>query len=687
MSDTELKSRILQETDAAYAKLEQLHGMVPRAPQKRLSAETALCLLTGSPVAVEAGTGTGKSIGYLIGIGVAQKMGITHPVVVATATKALQSQLLDQDVPRVVELGLLDAEKVRLLKSRSNYFCRESAANAQALLDSADPEVLVDEELLTLTSDEVQSLVEQWDSGQWDGDFDTLTQRKPRNVIPIAASSDTCVGPRCEYYKRCPAIKSRSDLEKLQVVVTNQDLLLADLQLRASAMGVQLLPADKFGLVVDEAHHLAEKAANAGTAALSPKSIYLALALATPIDRLAREDLHLVGLGLVTPSLKPLRSELGQFEDDLRALEPEAGPLLRFPRAELPETLSTRLLGLGTLFRPLLAFARGALKSIASAEPATGGAAGRRLELVRRLRSVQTAAEVVVKTSDALEQALAGAEYAAWAEFKEDQLEFSIAPLEGAATLKSVVWDAEDIVKGVAMVSATLRDTTGFKRFRHRVGAPASLRAVALPPVLDYSRGVLCVPSMKFTPKFSNRDSFLKELEEVLPQHINPQEGTLVLFSSWAVLKQFEPVLRKHLGDGLFVQGSLAPKALVQGHRARIDQGEGSTLAGVATLSEGLDLAGAYCSHVCVVALPFSAPHSPVEAELAERLGSRYFSERSLPDAALRMTQMAGRLLRRESDFGRITVFDRRLTDTNYGQEILKAMPGFTLEVAPKISA
>ena len=115
-------------------------------------------------------------------------------------------------------------------------------------------------------------------------------------------------------------------------------------------------------------------------------------------------------------------------------------------------------------------------------------------------------------------------------------------------------------------------------------------------------------------------------------------------------------------------------------HCKAIDEGRGSLLVGVATMAEGLDLPGKYCTHVLIATIPFSSPASPVEMELSDRLGRQYFSQRSLPEAMLRLTQMVGRLVRRESDRGKVTIFDARLARTSYGRQMLKALPPFQLK-------
>lgn len=162
-----------------------------------------------------------------------------------------------------------------------------------------------------------------------------------------------------------------------------------------------------------------------------------------------------------------------------------------------------------------------------------------------------------------------------------------------------------------------------------------------------------------------------------MPGFIGAKEGTLVLFPSKALMYQVAKTLKRTHPGSVLCQNDMGVKELVKTHKARIESGKGSILCGVATLAEGLDLPGDLCTHVIICALPFTVPNSPVELELQEVLGKDYFSKRALPDTLTRLIQMTGRLMRRETDRGRITVFDKRLHTTRWGRKLLDAMPDF----------
>ena len=138
------------------------------------------------------------------------------------------------------------------------------------------------------------------------------------------------------------------------------------------------------------------------------------------------------------------------------------------------------------------------------------------------------------------------------------------------------------------------------------------------------------------------------------------------------------------MADRLLMQGDYSKQEILRRHRERVDQGSGSVIFGLASFAEGVDLPGDYCRHVVIAKIPFAVPDSPLEAALAEWVesqGRNPFMEISVPDAALRLVQASGRLLRTETDTGRVTLLDKRVLTKRYGQAILDSLPPFKLEL------
>ena len=166
---------------------------------------------------------------------------------------------------------------------------------------------------------------------------------------------------------------------------------------------------------------------------------------------------------------------------------------------------------------------------------------------------------------------------------------------------------------------------------------------------------------------------------------LDANEGSLVLFSSRRQMLEVFQGVDSGLRERILMQGDYSKQEILKHHREAIDQGSGSVIFGLASFAEGVDLPGDYCRHVVIAKIPFAVPDSPLEAALAEWVeaqGRNAFMEISVPDAALRLVQASGRLLRTEQDTGRVTLMDRRVLTRRYGRAILDSLPPFRRELA-----
>jgi ATP-dependent DNA helicase DinG len=170
-----------------------------------------------------------------------------------------------------------------------------------------------------------------------------------------------------------------------------------------------------------------------------------------------------------------------------------------------------------------------------------------------------------------------------------------------------------------------------------------------------------------------------------LPRLLDAREGSLVLFSSRRQMLEVFQGIDGGLRELVLMQGDYSKQEILRRHREAIDAGGGSVIFGLASFAEGVDLPGDYCRHVVIAKIPFAVPDSPLEAALAEWVeaqGRNAFMEISVPDAALRLVQASGRLLRTEQDSGRVTLMDRRILTRRYGRAILDSLPPYRRELA-----
>jgi ATP-dependent DNA helicase DinG len=257
--------------------------------------------------------------------------------------------------------------------------------------------------------------------------------------------------------------------------------------------------------------------------------------------------------------------------------------------------------------------------------------------------------------------------------------ELRCSPVLAADILEECLWSR---AAGVIVTSATITALNSFDRFRLQSGAPAeaSYKVVASP--FDYANATFCVPAMDCDP--GDAQAHTEALIEQLPEILLPGEGSLVLFSSRRQMRDVYSGIDPELRERVLVQDDYSKQEILRRHRAAIDAGEGSVIFGLASFAEGVDLPGDYCRHVVIAKIPFAVPDSPLEAALAEWVeaqGRNAFMEISVPDAALRLVQASGRLLRTEEDMGRVTLMDRRILTRRYGRAILDSLPPFRREL------
>lgn len=681
-----LRDRAAEFIDACYEKLEQSADFTRRPGQRDLSLAICHALVAAEPIAAQAPTGTGKTLAYLIGaLAAARQMETVQsfPIVVATATVGLQGQIMQGDLPRLINAGLVQPQDVTLAKGRGRYFCAQSA---QAFLDehpagSQEDFFNPDANQVSQDSWDAQTLLDAWKAREWSGDIDQYSQAAPKVWPLVAAKADTCTAQRCEHYKACPFFAARRDLSSAKIVVANHDLVLADLAMRKEDKD-PLLPGKAYLAVFDEAHHLPDKALEAGSATLEPQRLKELVPGFKHYAKLwARQPetvrlLHKAKLREEDFEPEQLHATLEQVQTLLKPLsfDNETGQY-RFEQGLLPADVARELKLALRQCEHLHLSLQDANKALKNTK--LGDQNERLAPLLNEL--LRNGAHLSGLTSElyqALELLLAPGRYVRWAFCAQGgEPTLHVCPLEGGDVLARLLWD--EGTHRVALVSATLTDFSGFDRFKQRCGLMREWRTESLAHVFPYEENPMYLLNMRYSPKQEERKAYVQELSRALPVTIDPQGATLVLFPSKALMLEVLPTLKAKFGAAVLAQGERGFKALVAEHKARVDSQLGSVLCGLATMAEGLDLPGKYCTHVAICALPFTVPTSPVELEQKDLLGRDYFMQRALPDALTKLTQMVGRLMRRDSDRGYITVYDNRLARTRWGRMLLDALPPY----------
>lgn len=707
MLDEALKGEI----QAAYRRVLEGLDLTPRYGQRLMIAEIARTLagierdeagkrISDEHVCVlEAGTGTGKTLAYLLAaLPVAKARG--KRLVVATATVALQEQVLHQDLPALKAHSGIDFDYA-LAKGRGRYVC---VARLDQALDGGEdnPTLSLFERALDSGGDDFQALVkamgEAYGNGRWEGDRDSWPEAiEESHWRKLTVDHRQCTNRRCGHFGACAFFRARRDLDTADIIVANHDLVLADLSLGG---GVVLPDPGDCIHVFDEGHHLPDKALNhfthrfavggalrwLRTLKKSLTELNQALAVQPTLARL------LAGLPQAIDALEPKLGEAFALGHQLAGrpeglADGEEGRQHRFEMGRAPEALRELAGALLVIFAELartLESMADILRESLDPEKHTG--------LAREQAEVWLPLAALLHgralEAHALWQAFADVDpegeppRARWLSLErfgaDPELTFSASPVSAAHTLAKTLWGA---TFGAVVTSATLTALGRFERLQERAGLANRYRYQRLPSPFDYSKAVLSVPPGAVDP--ADREGHERAIVEFV-QGLGEAEAVLMLFSSRAQLRAVEKALPRALGERVLAQDRLPKRELVARHRARVDVGEGSIIFGLASFAEGIDLPGDYLTHVVITRLPFAVPDDPVGATLAEWIESRGgnpFMRISVPDASIKLVQACGRLIRKETDSGRITLLDRRVLTRRYGRALLDALPPFEREI------
>ncbi|MBC6904627.1 ATP-dependent DNA helicase DinG [Saccharophagus sp. K07] len=703
-----LPDTVKQAIQSSYSRFLKTKQLNPRYGQKLMIAAIARTLGAirlddeqkrsndGHICVVEAGTGTGKTVAYLLAaIPAAQALG--KKVVVSTATVALQEQIVFKDLPDVRQNSGL-AFEYGLVKGRGRYLClskldrilAESHEDLLFLYDDVSGGISPQDKTL------YQSMMEQLSTNRWDGDRDSWPEELPQAAWSrVTTDHRQCTGRRCSFVRQCSFFKARDSLDDLDCIVANHDLVLADLALGGGA----ILPSPQDTIYIfDEAHHLPDKALShfsAHTRVVSTsrwlgmsegqwKGLMESLAdavhimqIAAPVESALKTTRQL--LDTVQPLLVPYMAEMDRTAPT---------PRYRFPQGQVPPALEEIARQLASAFGEVYRLLDKLCNEVSKLlESDHSPVPMDELEAVfPLLGSWCSRAEANQDLWKSYSDSTPDPKWpiARWISLiqYEDTVDFEVvsSPILASHTLSQHLWQ---VCCGAVATSATLTALGSFERFKLRAGTPADATYEVVPSPFDFaSRGVLRVPKAAVDGNLV--DAHTQAIVGMLPRLLNPTQGSLVLFASRRQMLDVHEQLDDELRERILMQGNESKQVLIKAHRDRVDAGQGSVLFGLASFAEGLDLPGRYCEHVIIAKIPFAVPDDPVEAAMAEWIeaqGGNAFMQIAVPDAAIKLVQACGRLLRTEDDAGVVTVLDRRLISKRYGKAILNSLPPFRLEL------
>lgn len=623
-----------------------INGYQPRDGQLQMSLavqkilETPDLLEEEAPriLVVEAETGIGKTLAYLLPAILSGKR-----IVISTATRNLQDQILQKEIPLIEEMFEAKVGAV-CVKGRQNYLCLykwyQYRSTAQLSLIEKTEETEIDHWINSTETGDRAEL-------GWLGDNAPLWHK-------ISSHSDQCLGNECPEQGNCFVTRLRKRAGNAKILIVNHHLFFSDLSLRKGGYG-EILPRYE-AVVFDEAHHLEN---TASTFFGKSFSHYQLLDLLADTERLVEADLPADRHKNIKSRIFGLRKRLDTF---INFIPKKRG---RYPLEDLLtevgeeqwreeiDLLATGIADLATLIDENKAYGEGWHTLYRRAT-----------ELGDTLLSVGLAANNE-RTSN----------YIHWYDRKEKSLVISATPVSVAHELSEYLYST---VQCTILTSATLSISEKFDYLSERLGLPTETTFLRFASPFDYATRTLCyVPEQSF-PETSQPNYTEESCQRVLDILKLSRGRALVLFTSLQAMHTMADWLEDKIEYPLFVQGTQSRQLLLQKFKEQTD----SVLLAVASFWEGIDVTGESLSCVIIDKLPFEVPSDPVIKARMEKIseeGGNPFMDFQVPRSVLTLRQGVGRLMRSATDSGVIVILDVRLFTKFYGKRFLKSLPSSPL--------
>jgi ATP-dependent DNA helicase DinG len=606
-----------------------------RPEQINMAKHVFEVLQNGEHGIIEAGTGVGKSLAYLLPM-IYYTVEEGKLAVIATHTLTLQEQLFQKDIPFLKEVLPLDFT-VEVFKGRSNYLCLR---RWQELIKSRGGQLSLLDNL-----GELQRWVQETETG----DYNEVPFTIPWDLwSEICCEKESCPEEMCSHFGACFYWQLRRRLAKAHLVITNQAMLLADARTDGN-----VLPSFH-AAVIDEAHNLVDVATNAYSHELTRRGFmsyyrvgvqlqnalrdrvpeYIVQDLVTILDELVREagQYFLQVEGLITSHTVPLTAENRRF----------------FAQTTLPKHLKD---------------IQSLLKEC-NLEEEGGEAFGLVEQFSAYTDRLLTALELILEGEDPT--------YAYWADLQNGEPCLTAAPIEIGRLLHDTLFDK---TPSVILTSATLSTNQSFSYMQNQLGLPEAAGLILGSPFSYEEQALLCVPKEAKNPNHPRYAYYVAYL--ILRTLAATRGGVLALFTSYSLMDEVADAIYPKLdevGYTLFVQGDGPRHTLIQGFR----ENPRSLLFGTNSFWEGIDLPGQALKAVVITRLPFTVPDRPVTAARLKAIadaGGNPFLEYSVPQAILRLKQGFGRLIRTKQDVGGVVILDERILTANYGASFLASLP------------
>jgi len=603
-----------------------IDGFTSRDAQQKMADAVEKALIFNSQLVIEAGTGTGKTFGYLVPIFLAQKK-----TIISTGTKNLQDQLFFKDIP-IIKKMLSFPVKVVLLKGRANYLCK------QRLERNLEDGRFISRQLVSQLH-----MVHEWAGITQTGDIAELTTIAEDSAIwpQVTSTADNCLGQDCPFYKDCFVVKARQQALTAEIVIVNHHLFFADMALQEDGFGELLPGAD--AIVFDEAHHLPDIASQFFSTTLTSRQlIELARDTEAEILQSAKDSAQVI-------------EKTDQLQAAVHEMRLAMGQELR--RAPWPEQLSPLLETSIQWVKKNLQTLEEFLKMMAVRSKGLENCWRRTIQLIEQFNLL---------TGETPENTVH------WFETFMQSFALQLTPMIVAENFKRYI---EEKKRAWIFTSATLTVKNTFQLFIDTLGLRNALQLQLKSPFDYQKQSLLYAP--RGLPDPHHRDYVYALVEAAIPVLAATQGKAFLLFTSYKAMEQAAELLKNRVSYPLLVQGSMPKKELIEQFKSYGN----AVLLGTSSFWYGVDVRGDALSCVIIDKLPFAAPEDPIlkaRIQMLKKQGMDPFQEYQLPNAILTLKQGAGRLIRDVQDYGILMICDPRLVGSRYGEAFLQSLPEMT---------